>query len=181
MKTIFIFGLFSLSTYVMAANEDLYRELINSALNHPPLCLGEHQWPVSIENGRDSWLTARMTAFADAGLIQAHPTSGKTIWQLTKYGKAEHDNKGDFCYGRQLVKNFIHAERIENNSIKLIFSYTIKDLPPWALHKSFRMANTDIDNLIMGIEKAHYQAIITRNRKNQIELVGQPEQLELYY
>ncbi|EJK9925009.1 CpmK protein, partial [Cronobacter sakazakii] len=54
-------------------------------------------------------------------------------------------------------------------------------LPQWAKTPALRMADSELDNLISGIDKVHYQAIFIRGDNGKFRLDRGPEPLDLLY
>ncbi|PWW01039.1 CpmK protein [Mangrovibacter plantisponsor] len=181
MKRITGILLFLFPLYSQASSENLYRHLIQQSLNSQSLCLGEKQWPVSIRMGSDRWINAKMEALVDAGLLISHVKAGRKDWVLTPYGQASFRKHHDFCYGTMRVRN-IQAISTDNAGLTdVIFTYYIHALPDWARHPSVRVANTDLDNLVMGIDSVRYQALFRTDSQGAIRLINEPEQLDLLY
>jgi len=173
--------LFFLSLSCHAGQKSQYLELIQQSLNQQSLCLGEKQWPVSIRTGTDRWINAKMEALVDAGLIASHVKAERKIWELTPYGRASFIKHHDFCYGTLRVRA-ITAVSTDNTGVTyVIFTYYIHALPAWAKNRSVRVANTDLDNLVMGINSVRYQALFDTNKQGTPRLISEPEQLDLLY
>ena len=173
--------LFCLPLYCQAGSENLYRHLIQKSLNQQSLCLGETQWPVSIKTGRDLWVNAKMEALVDAGLITPHVKSGRKIWELTPSGQATFNKHHDFCYGTMHVRD-IKSISTDNTGITAVtFTYYIHALPSWAKNHSVRVANTDLDNLVMGSNSVRYQALFNTDIQGTPRIISEPEQLDLLY
>lgn len=166
----------------IAASSDQYREKIQLALDsQPPLCLGETAWPVTVPLHESVWINAKMESLVDAGLATSTSTSQKKTWQLTPQGRRYYKQHGDFCYGRMRIKNIIEKIVHKNNVISILFTYDIENLPSWAKNQSINMAYSDLNNLVMGINDAVYQAEFMRNAKGYIEIQGEPYQRDLFY
>ena len=181
MKSITGILLFCLSFFGHAGDKSPYHYLIQQSLNQQPLCLGEKQWPVSIKAGTDRWINAKMEALVDAGLITSHIKAGKKIWELTPYGQASFTKHHDFCYGTMRVRA-IKAVSTDNAGVTdVTFTYYIHALPAWAKNHSVRVANTDLDNLVMGVDSVRYQALFNTDTKGNVRLISEPEQLDLLY
>lgn len=164
-----------------AGHEIQYRQMIEQSLNRQPLCLGEKKWPVSIRAGSDRWVNARMEALVDAGLLISHVQAGQKIWALTPYGQTSFSKHHDFCYGTMRVRK-ITAHSTDNAGItRVTFTYYIQSLPSWAKSHSVRVANTDLDNLVTGVDSVHYQAFFLVDTQGTLLLSGEPEQLDLFY
>lgn len=156
-----------------------YQSAVQSALDaEPALCLGETRWPVIIAKGRDGWLTARMAALADAGLIARSATANETVWRLTDYGGREFRRHHDFCYGQMRVKHIQSVTAKEAGQTEVIFTYDIAHLPAWANNKAVRVANNDLDNLLMGVDKVRWRVSFSTATR---QVVAEPEQLDLLY
>ncbi|EQC01502.1 CpmK protein [Photorhabdus temperata subsp. temperata M1021] len=85
------------------------------------LCLGETEWPVSI-NENSIWANANMESLVDAGLVKLDFKRGKNkLWNLTNLGKKEFNKNGDFCYGRMMLKDILNITYI--NKKKRICSF----------------------------------------------------------
>lgn len=162
-------------------NNNEFKKLIQEALDRqPPLCLGETQWPISTIKDDSLWINAKMEALVDADLAKVRLASNKKEWQLTHLGETEFNKNGDFCYGRMEIKQI--EDLIEyGHRTSIIFTYHIENLPSWAMHKSIRVAHTDLDNLIMGIDSARYQTDFTTNSAGSMHIIGEPYQLDLLY
>lgn len=181
MKRITGILLFFLSFCCHAGDNSLYHALIQQSLNQQSLCLGEKQWPVSIRAGSDRWINAKMEALVDAGLITSHVKAGRKIWELTPYGQASFTKYHDFCYGTMRVRA-IKAVSTDNAGVTdVTFTYYIRALPDWAKNHSVRVANTDLDNLVMGVDSVRYQAQFNTDTQGNIRLISEPEQLDLLY
>lgn len=174
-------GVLLLPLCSQASDEKLYRELIQHSLNQQSLCLGETQWPVAIIAGSDSWINAKMEALDDAGLVTSRIKTGKKIWSLTAYGRASFTKHHDLCYGRMRIRSINSVSKNNSDLIDVTFTYYIQALPDWAKNKSVRVANTDVDNLVMGVDKVRYQAFFKRDSQGALRLIGEPEQLDLLY
>ncbi|MGK3142249.1 CpmK protein [Pantoea sp. C2G6] len=164
-----------------ATSETLYRSLIQQSLNQQSLCLGEKQWPVSITPGHDRWINAKMEALVDAGLLTSEVTADRKTWRLTPYGQASFNKHHDFCYGTLRVKNIATISTDTSGVTTVTFTYNVHNLPAWAENHSVRVANTDLDNLVMGINKVRYQALFSMDRHHHPRLISEPEQLDLLY
>jgi len=46
---------------------------------------------------------------------------------------------------------------------------------------SARVANTDLDNMVMGVDKVRYQALFSTDHHKKSRLISEPEQLDLLY
>lgn len=181
MKCITLILLFSLPLSCNAGQKSQYFELIQQSLNQQSLCLGERQWPVSIRTGTDRWINAKMEALVNAGLITSHVKAGRKIWELTPYGQASFIKHHDFCYGTMRVRT-IRAISTDHTGVTYVtFTYYIYALPAWAKNHSVRVANTDLDNLVMGINSVRYQALFDTNKQEAPRLISEPEQLDLLY
>ncbi|WP_255473670.1 CpmK protein [Pantoea sp. paga] len=181
MKCITGLLLFFLSFCCCAGYKSQYRELIQQSLKRQSLCLGEKQWPVSIRTGTDRWINAKMEALVDAGLIIAHVKAGSKIWQLTPYGQASFTKYHDFCYGTMRVRSIKAVSTDKKGMADVTFTYYIHALPDWAKNHSVRVANTDLDNLVMGIDSVRYQALFNTDNQGNLRLISEPEQLDLLY
>ncbi|MBD2797896.1 CpmK protein [Xenorhabdus sp. 18] len=178
---IFVLSSF-LSIFCYAINDSAYRDKIQKTLdNQPPLCLGETQWPVSIDNGSSVWINAKMESLVDAGLVKSNMDGHKKTWSLTLLGSKEFKRNGDFCYGKIIVKNIENVTYINEKKGFVIFNYYIKSLPKWAKNKSVRVAYSYLDNIVMGINVAKYQIEFERLSSGVIEIIGEPNQLDLLY
>ena len=165
----------------MANSENLYRRLIEQSLNQQPLCLGEDHWPVSIQLGSDRWINAKMEALVDAGLVTSHAEAGKKSWNLTQYGHTSLSKKHDLCYGTMRMRKIIKTQQDRNGITLVTFTYYIHDLPAWAKNQSVRIANTDLDNLVTGIDSVRYQAKFSQGSRGKVYLFNEPEQIDLLY
>lgn len=172
---------FLLSAHCNAASELQYRHLIEDALNKQPLCLGEKRWPVSIPTGSDPWINAKMEALVDAGLINSHERGGRKTWTLTQYGKASLSKEHDFCYGEMRVRTLQDIQTDSTGVTHVTFTYFIQGIPAWAKNASVRVANTDLDNLVTGVDYVRYQARFTHASRGAMRLLSEPEQMDLYY
>lgn len=173
--------LFFLSCCAHAMDKSPYSDLIQQSLNQQSLCLGEKQWPVSIRAGTDVWINAKMEALVDAGLIISHMEAGQKIWELTPYGQALFKKHHDFCYGTLRVRAIKTISSDKEGITYVTFTYYIQGLPEWAKNHSVRIANTDLDNLVMGVDTVRYQALFSSNSQGVIHLISEPEQLDLLY
>ncbi|EOC0066349.1 CpmK protein [Cronobacter sakazakii] len=168
-----------ISTNSMAQQAAPYRALLQQALNARSLCLGETAWPVTSRAGADAWLYARMAALVDAGLVLSRREGSQKTWALTPKGRAEFHRHHDFCYGKMRVKTL--EVKPQRDGIHATFTYDIPALPQWAKTPALRMADSELDNLISGIDKVHYQAIFIRGDNGKLRLVRGPEPLDLLY
>lgn len=162
--------------------ENPYIDLLQQALDkQPPLCLGESQWPVSMTQGRSAWVYARMAALIEAGLVTDNSKQATKQWSLTPQGEKEFKKKNDFCYGDMRVNKI--EETIKNNdgTLSVIFNYRIENLPKWAQTSAIRGAYSDLDNLVMGIKTARYQADFSLQVSGSMVIIGEPYQLDLFY
>jgi len=167
------------ASFFCHADNARYRNAVQKALDgEPALCLGETRWPVIVAHGRDGWVTARMAALADAGLILPRRFPAEIRWQLTDYGRREFRQHHDFCYGRMRVKTIQSISIKENGNVAVVFTYDIVRLPLWARNRAVRVANNDVDNLIMGIDKVRWRADFAAR---SLQLINEPEQLDLLY
>ncbi|ADO50153.1 hypothetical protein [[Enterobacter] lignolyticus] len=180
MKPCFLVCCLLLSFLSHGADRDSYIKLIQQALDRQPsLCLGEILWPVSITQNESVWVNAKMWALVDAGLVKVTPD--KRSWSLTRAGQEEFKKHGDFCYGRIRVKKIDNIANHGHGNTSVIFYYDIENLPSWAKDKSIRGAYTDLDNRVMGIGNARYQADILTNADGSMTITGEPYQLDLFY
>ncbi|EOE5491121.1 hypothetical protein ACKJUL_003388 [Cronobacter sakazakii] len=69
----------------------------------------------------------------------------------------------------------------QRDGIQATFTYDIPALPQWAKTPALRMADSELDNLISGIDKVHYQAIFIRGDNGKFRLDRGPEPLDLLY
>ncbi|EJC1153546.1 CpmK protein [Cronobacter sakazakii] len=168
-----------ISTSSMAQQVAPYRALLQQALNARSLCLGETAWPVTSRDGADAWLHARMAALVDAGLVVSRREGSQKTWALTPKGRAEFHRHHDFCYGKMRVKTL--EVKPQRDGIQATFTYDIPALPQWAKTPALRMADSELDNLISGIDKVHYQAIFIRGDNGKFRLDRGPEPLDLLY
>ena len=164
-----------------AGDKSPYYYLIQQSLNQQHLCLGEKQWPVSIRAGTDQWVNAKMEALVDAGLITSHLKAERKIWELTTYGHASFTRHHDFCYGTMHVRAIKAVSTDKKGMADVTFTYYIHALPDWAKNHSVRVANTDLDNLVMGIDSVRYQALFNTDNQGNLRLISEPEQLDLLY
>ena len=172
----------TLPFFSYGSGTDKYMELIQRALDRQPaLCLGETQWPVSIARGESVWINAKMEALVDVGLVKAQLTSNRKIWSLTRIGEAEFNKNSDFCYGRVRIKKIENIVSCDGGNKSVIFYYYIENLPRWAKAKSIRGAYTDLDNLVMGIDSARYQADLATSETGSMKVIREPYQLDLLY
>ena len=172
--------LFSLVSHCIAGSELHYRQLIEHSLNKQPLCLGK-RWPVSIQIGSDQWTNAKMEALVDAGLINSREKSGRKTWMLTQYGQASLSKEHDFCYGVMRVRTLQDIQTDRTGVTHVTFTYFIQGIPAWAKNASVRVANTDLDNLVTGIDSVRYEARFTHEPRGTTRLLAEPEQMDLYY
>ncbi|GAL58182.1 hypothetical protein EV102420_09_02150 [Pseudescherichia vulneris NBRC 102420] len=170
-----------IAPYCMANSENLYRRLIEQSLNQQPLCLGEDHWPVSIKLGSDRWINAKMEALVDAGLITSHAEAGKKSWNLTQYGYTSFSKKHDFCYGTMRVRKILKTQQDRSGITLVTFTYYIHALPAWAKNQSVRVANTDLDNLVTGVESVRYIAKFSHDSQGKVCLLNVPGQIDLLY
>lgn len=164
------------------SKENPYIALIQQALDkQPALCLGESHWPVVLAQGESLWLHANMAALADAGLITAQVKKSTTQWSLTPMGEKEFKKNGDFCYGTLRVNQIHHVLNTPDRTVAVIFDYQIASLPMWARHPAIRGAYSSLDNLVMGIKSARYQADFLPQASGTLQIIGEPYQLDLFY
>ncbi|MCK6964524.1 CpmK protein [Enterobacter bugandensis] len=122
-----------------------------------------------------------MEALVDAGLSTSHVLAGRKIWELTPYGRRSFSEHHDFCYGTMRVRK-ITAHSTDNAGItKVTFTYYIQSLPSWSKSHSVRVANTDLDNLVTGVDSVRYQAYVLTDKRGTLRLASEPEQLDLLY
>ena len=122
-----------------------------------------------------------MEAFVDAGLITSHVKAARKLWELTPYGQASFTKHHDFCYGTMRVRT-INAVSTDHAGVTAVtFTYYIHALPDWAKNHSVRVANTDLDNLVMGVDSVRYQALFNTDNQGTPRLISEPEQLDLLY
>lgn len=179
-KTCYILFLF-FPFCAQAHHEIQYRKMIDDSLSKRPLCLGEKQFPVSIRIGSDQWVNAKMEALVDAGLLTSHVESGRKIWELTPYGQKSFNKHNDFCYGIMRVRK-ITDHSTDNAGITTVnFTYFIPSLPSWSKNRSIRFANTDLDNLVTGVDLERYQVSFYADKHGGLHMVSEPEQLDLFY
>ncbi|EPN3524551.1 CpmK protein [Cronobacter sakazakii] len=179
MKRLSALAMLLISTNGMAQQAAPYRALLQQALNARPLCLGETAWPVTSRQGADVWLHARMAALVDAGLVVSRRAGPQESWTLTPKGRAEFHRHHDFCYGKMRVKTL--EVKPQRDGIQATFTYDVPALPQWARTPSLRMADSELDNLISGIDNVHYQAVFIRGDNGKLRLVRGPEPLDLLY
>jgi len=162
--------------------ENPYAGQLQQALDkQPPLCLGESQWPVSITQGGSVWVYTRMAALMEAGLVTDSSQSTAKQWSLTPLGEKEFKKKKDFCYGEMRVNRVEEIVKNNDGTLSVIFNYRIENLPKWAQLSAIRGAFSDLDNLIMGIKNARYQADFAPQANGAMVIVGEPYQLDLFY
>lgn len=65
--------------------------------------------------------------------------------------------------------------------IIVIFKYTIDNIPDWTMNKSVLCANSELNNLISGVNNVNYKASFLVNSRGDIVMHSEPEQLDLYY
>ncbi|MCL6722956.1 CpmK protein [Klebsiella sp. T2.Ur] len=181
MRKIFHLLLLLFPFCVQAGHEIQYRQMIDSYLSKRPLCLGEKQFPVSIRMGSDRWVSARMEALVDGGLLTSHIESGRKIWRLTPYGQKSFSKHHDFCYGTMRVRKITDHSTDKAGITTVTFSYFIPSLPLWAKNRSIRFANTDLDNFVMGVDSERYQVSFYADKHGGIHMVSEPEQLDFVY
>lgn len=182
MKYYFLFWLMILPFFSYGIGNNKYIELIQRALDkQSSLCLGETQWPVSIHLGESTWINAKMEALVDAGLVKSNIKYNRKEWSLTRFGLREFKKNNDLCYGSIRVKNIEKIVNNGNGNESVIFHYYIENLPLWAKDKSIRVAYTDLDNLVMGIDSARYQADFLTKTSGSMRIIGEPYQLDLLY
>jgi len=179
LKRLSALAMLLISTSSMAQQAAPYRALLQQALNARSLCLGETAWPVTSRQGADVWLHARMAALVDAGLVVSRREGPQESWTLTPEGRAEFRRHHDFCYGKMRVKTL--EVKPQRDGIQATFTYDIPALPQWAKTPALRMADSELDNLISGIDKVHYQAIFIRGDNGKFRLDRGPEPLDLLY
>lgn len=165
----------------LASHEIHYREMIDSFLSKRPLCLGEKQFPVSIRTGSDQWVNAKMEALVDARLLTSHVEPGRKIWRLTPYGQKSFGKHHDFCYGTMRVRKITDHSTDNAGTTTVTFTYFIPSLPSWAKNRSIRFANTDLDNLVTGIDSERYQVTFCADKHGGVHMVSEPGQLDFLY
>ncbi|ELY3469302.1 CpmK protein [Cronobacter universalis] len=179
MRRLTALAMLFISASSMAQQTAPYRARLQQALDAQPRCLGETAWPVTSRAGADVWLHARMAALVDAGLVAARREGPQESWTLTPEGRAEFRRHHDFCYGKMRVKTL--DVKPQRDGIQATFTYDIPALPQWAKTPSLRMADSELDNLISGIDNVHYQAIFIRENNGTLRLARGPEPLDLLY
>ena len=122
-----------------------------------------------------------MQALLYPRLAKSQWISNQKIWQLTTKGQTEFNKHGDFCYGRVRINKIENIIDDGNGKTSVIFYYYIDKLPLWAKHKSIRVAHTDLDNLVTGVNNARYQADFMTTPAGSIKVIGEPYQLDLFY
>lgn len=165
MRCITAILVFFLPFCSQAASETLYRALIQQSFNQQSLCPGEKQWPVSIKTGSDRWVNAKMEALVDAGLLTSQEKAGRKIWELTPYGQVSFRRHHDFCYRAMPVRDIKAVSTDHSGVTNVTFTYYIHALPAWAKNHSVRVTNTDLDNLVMDVDKVRYQALFSSDRQ----------------
>ncbi|MEC5344289.1 CpmK protein [Brenneria populi] len=181
---IFLAMLVPFCGYAQSTPVDKYIKKIQTALDRQPaLCLGERRWPVAIDRSgvSASWINGKMESLVDAGLIKSRFSGDKKVWEPTPAGLKELKKHGDFCYGRIMVKEIESITPESNGAGVIIFNYSIASLPAWAKNRSVRVAYTDLDNLVTGVNSTRYQVKYRRIGPEAIKIVGEPEQLDLLY
>ncbi|EKT62919.1 hypothetical protein [Providencia burhodogranariea] len=181
MRILFIIFIMQFTTQAYSYDNAEYQKKIQDFYNKQPLCLGPTKWPVSVIIGNDLWLNAKMESFVESGLAFSHLKSGEKIWELSRNGKHEFSKGLGFCYGKIKVKS-IENIYTNNQGITIVeFKYLINNLPAWAKNKSIRFSNTDLDNIISGIDNVRYQAIFKWSNRSGLTLYSEPEQVDLLY
>lgn len=181
MRILFLLLITLTSIHTYGQNNVVYHKKIQKILNKQALCIGPTNWPISIDIGSDLWINAQMQSFVDAGLAISQKEKGRIIWTLSESGHQAFIKGNGFCYGTMIVRSIKDVQLSKNGLITVIFTYSIEDLPNWAENPSIRFSNTDLDNLISGIDNIRYQAILKEGVHGNIKLDGELEQLELYY
>ena len=165
-----------------AGNDKLYKTAIQQSLdNQQPLCLGEKKWPTSTYKKGYSWINAKMEALKEAGLITKKVTTEKIDWRLTNYGEKQFKKYDDLCYGKFRVNKITDVIDKDDGFLTVNFTYFIADLPAWAKNKAVRVAYTDLDNDLMGINHARYEIVFKKESSGKLTVVSQPSQLDLLY
>ena len=76
------------------------------------------------------------------------------------------------------VDSIQHVQIKQDNIVEVTFTYNISGLPAWASNKAVRVANNDLDNLLMGIDKVRWRASFDAA---SLSVINEPEQLDLLY
>lgn len=165
-----------------AENDKLYKSAIQQALdNLQPLCLGEKKWPTITYTKGYSWINAKMEALKEAGLITKRVANKNIEWRLTSYGEKQFKKSNDFCYGKFKVNKITEFIINNDDTLTIDFTYLITDLPGWAKNKAVRVAYTDLDNDLMGINHARYEIMFRKEGSGKLTVISQPSQLDLLY
>lgn len=169
-------------TPCQAGNDKRYKSAIQQALdNQQPLCLGEKKWPTITYTKGYSWINAKMEALKDAGLITKSVATEKIEWRLTSYGLKQFKKSNDFCYGKFKVNKISEVISNSDGTLTIYFTYLIADLSEWAKNKAVRVAYTDLDNDLMGINHARYEIKFRKEGSGKLTVISQPSQLDLLY
>lgn len=161
-------------------NYDYYHEIQNF-FDNQSLCIGPLEWPVIIMAGQDDWINTQMVPLVDAKLAIFKIENNKKIWSLSNKGKKEFIINKGFCYGPLIIKKIENVDVKSNGLIIVTFKYTINNIPDWAINKSILFANSELNNLISGINSVTYKASFRLNSREVIIMHSEPEQLDLNY
>lgn len=175
---IFLFSIFNSMCYAIQDAE--YKKPVQALLNQHPLCISALDWPISLNTREDIWAHAQMNALSDAGLAVSKTSSGKQIWELSKMGRNYFTAGQGFCYGIVTVQTIVQTYH-QDKFIVVEFKYTLSNAPLWANHKSIRTSNTDLDNILEGINKTVLKVKLLKSNNGNLVLMSGIEPTEIDY
>lgn len=178
---VFVFLIPLINGFSYGHKNSEYYHGIQSFFDNQNLCIGPLEWPVIIMIGQDNWINTQMTSLMDAKLATIKIENNKKIWSLSDKGKKEFIISKGFCYGPLIIKKIESVDVKSDGVIVVTFKYTINNIPDWAMNKSVLFANSELNNLISGINNVNYKASFLVNNRGDIVMHSEPEQLDLYY
>lgn len=182
MRLLVLFFLIPLiSSFSYANKNNEYYHGIQSFFDNQNLCIGPLEWPVIIITDQDYWINTQMASLVDAKLAILKIENNKKIWSLSDKGKKEFIISKGFCYGPLIINKIESVDVRSNGLIIVTFKYTINNIPDWAMNKSVLFANSELNNLISGINNVNYKASFLVSNRGDIVMHSEPEQLDLYY
>lgn len=185
MKTLLLMivcGLLSPLNAIAQRSEPDYQQKIQDFFDtEPPLCLGEHQWPVRSPKGDSPWNSGRLNALVDAGLAYAKQEGTNTVYSLSPMGDKNWRKYGDLCYGRMHVNSIEKIDHVNQELTVVYFTYRLTLLQSWAHNRSLRFAFSELDNIIGGVGMTRYSATIRETLDSPAKLQDYPVPVELDY
>lgn len=158
-----------------------YESIINQYLNDEVLCVGVTNFPITIYNGKDQWISLKMNALADSNLVKTIKGKQTTTWKLTKYGAKHFSKLNGFCYGPMKVYKIDSVKNIRENIVSVTYRYKIIRVPDWAINPSIRFAFTDLDNNLQGNKQSKFVIQLKKNTDDSFKIHQEPVQIDLLY